>query len=387
MFKSTLTVAGLFLLTFSFANGETYTGDAGDNVHTGTNGADQIDGRGGDDTLNGGGGNDTIDGGTGDDTIDGGRGNDDIDGGNGNDGIDGRDGNDEVDGGNGNDTITGGNGKDVLNGGDGGDAISGGQGNDTIDGGDGNDPQLDGDQGNDEINGGNGDDTVDGGPGDDTIYGGPGDDDIDGGPGHDKIRGGPGDDEIDGGGGNDRIAPGAGLDTYNVGPNNGKDRISISAGDVPFGQVEVIKCGCGRDSVKFWGTGFQPAPPGADGRPRIKDPDTGGFYAVDPDCENTAINSDLKFTDSVLVPDTTYALAGTQVGVSGTGYPPEATVLISFNDEVISEFITGESGEFQTSYVIPKLPPGTYRVTFSSAEFELEEFMFFTVGPESDYSK
>ena len=101
------------------ANGDTLTGNAGDNV------------------IHGGGGNDTIGGSTGNDTLYGDGGADAIRGGNGNDVLYGGDGNDTLNGEGNNDTIFGGAGDDTLAGGDGIDVLDGEAGSNTLSGGSG----------------------------------------------------------------------------------------------------------------------------------------------------------------------------------------------------------------------------------------------------------
>lgn len=188
----------------------------------GTDGKDKIWGHGGDDKINGKGGDDKIDGGQGDDEVKGGTGDDEIKGGNGDDDLDGEDGDDEIQGGNGNDNVTGGN----------------------------------------------------------------GDDDLSGGNGDDNVTGGNGDDNLNGGNGNDIIDGGRGNDTYEVKKNDGNDVIVINPGDVPPGQSEDIKCGCGKDNVHL-GKGFAPDAVEVDpdtGEKTIRDP-LGGTYKVGKDCE------------------------------------------------------------------------------------------------------
>jgi len=224
------------------ADGETITGDSGDNVIPGTDAGDQIDsGDGGDtissgegdDIVNAGDGADDVDGGEGNDVVDGGDGDDDLQGGPGEDTLIGGDGSDELaggddddalDGGEGDDTILGGKGSDIIAGGDGADRLTGGVGDDVIDGGGGNDQlfggegadTLSGQEGNDFLIGDAGEDRLFGGLGNDILFGGGEADFLSGGDGADSLVGDAGDDTLDGGAGADFLNGGAGADTYRL---------------------------------------------------------------------------------------------------------------------------------------------------------------------------
>jgi Ca2+-binding RTX toxin-like protein len=190
--------------------------------------------------------------------------------------LEGTDGPDKIWGHHGNDNINGKGGDDTIIGGSGNDNVKGGKGNDTIKG----------DQGHDDLDGGDDDDDIQGGGGNDNITGGNGDDDLSGGRGNDNVTGGNGTDNLNGGPGNDVINGGRGNDTYEVKKNDGNDVIVINPGDVPPGQSEDIKCGCGKDSVQM-GKGFPPDSIEVDpdtGQRTIRDP-LGGTYKVGDDCE------------------------------------------------------------------------------------------------------
>ncbi len=282
----------------------------------------------------------------------------------------------------GDDTLTGTNASDNIDGKEGNDTIKGQSGNDVIDGGDGND-NIEGGFGEDTIKGGVGDDTIKGDDADDDIEGGPGTDTIEGGNGNDKIRGGAGNDTIDGGNGNDKIIPGPGLDTYTVRVNDGKDRITIRAGDVPAGQTETVLCGSGKDRVKLMGFRRRDRlPNAANGSWRFKDPDTGGIYEIETGCERKRWNDEFAFYDSHYTPSTTVGSIGTAVAISGEDFPPGATIVVSFAEKPSGEFQTDDFGDFQATFDVPNIEADTYRVSFTNEDYAFGEEMYFTVVEE-----
>ncbi|MEQ9696138.1 calcium-binding protein, partial [Shimia sp. SDUM112013] len=116
-------------------------------------------------TLEGTAGDDRLIGGAESDTFNGLAGNDFLQGGDGPDALHGGDGADTLIGADGHDTLIGGNSEDDVR-----DVVYGGTGDDSLDGGYGND-ELRGDDGNDTIEGGFGADTVIGGNGNDLLTG------------------------------------------------------------------------------------------------------------------------------------------------------------------------------------------------------------------------
>jgi RTX calcium-binding nonapeptide repeat (4 copies) len=299
--------------------------------------------------------------------INGTAGNDMLTGTNGIDNIDGMAGNDTIDGRGENDKIKGGAGNDTIDGGPGADEISGDDGDD----------QITGDQGNDDLSGGAGQDRIDGGVGNDTIKGGADADTIDGGEGDDDIRGGYGNDTIDGGNGNDDIIAGEGVDTYMVKDNNGNDRTIIRAGDVPPGMTEKISCGSGDDTVVFRGISRKDWIPGTR---QVRDPDSGGIYEIDPNCENLGRSVDeFAFLAPKLTPSTTCAAEGTAVALTGENFPPLAAITVSLGEVKAAEFQTDEAGAFSASFNVPGVAPGTYPLRLTSAESGFEQHAFFTV--------
>lgn len=182
-----------------------------------------------------------------------------------------------------NDVLNGTGGKDKIHGHGGNDTINSGGGNDKVFGGPGNDTVNAG-PGDDKVWGGPGNDTINGEAGRDTIRGGPGNDTIDGGTSDDRIWGGPGDDTIDGGLGNDRIRAGPGTDTYNTARNDGNDNIVLDPDDVPEGDVEMVSCGSGKDTV-WLSEGFSLRSDFDPVTRMLTDPSTGGKYSISTDCE------------------------------------------------------------------------------------------------------
>lgn len=160
--------------------------------------------------------------------------------------------------------------------------------------------------------------------------------------------------------------------------NDGSDRMVIHAGDVPKGKTETIKCGSGEDTVKFFGFSQRDRDPA--NRRRFTDPDTGGTYLIDADCENLKSNDDLAYLDPELMPGTTCAAPGTSVGITGSNFPPNATIAVSLGERRISEFQTNASGDFAGPLTVPDLQPNTYPLTFIHAESEFNERLFFTVA-------
>ena len=67
--------------------------------------------------------------------------------------------------------------------------------------------------------------------------------------------------------------------------------------------------------------------------------------------------------------------------------PISAELVPLFDGKTLAKFATDENGDFKTSYTVPDVPPGTYEVTLSSEEYELEEHMFFTVGSKPECNK
>lgn len=231
--------------------GDTFVGNARDNVMWGRGGNDNIsDVAGGDDRIYGGPGDDWLSGGPGIDTLDGG------------------DGNDQLFGGSGKDELIGFKGNDTLNGGSGSDGFYGGPGSDVIMGGGGRDYMF-GQGGNDLLDGGPGNDIGKGGAGDDTLWLSPGNDSHDGGPGSDWIgiggsAGGHVDLSIttrqDTGFGKDIIR-----NVENVFGSTGPDHIKGSKGDNELNGFlgdDVIRGGRGNDDINggrgrdtLWGNG------------------------------------------------------------------------------------------------------------------------------------
>ncbi|HEX8101700.1 MAG TPA: calcium-binding protein, partial [Solirubrobacteraceae bacterium] len=186
-------------------NGDTLTGDGGDNVIKGLYGDDQLNGTGGNDTLQGNGASETTDR---NDTLDGGTGNDNLSGG----GEEGGAGDvasyasrtvavtaslDGVAGdGAAGESDTLGTDLESLRGGTGDDTLTGNLSNNTLDGGGGVDT-LQGLGGQDALNGDAGADVLEGGGGPDTLAGGDNADTLRGGPEADTLNGNAGDDRFD----------------------------------------------------------------------------------------------------------------------------------------------------------------------------------------------
>ena len=218
-------------------------GGTGNDTITGSRDGDSISGDGGDDSVLGGLGNDTVDGGEGNDTLNGEVGDDSLLGNTGNDLMDGGDGDDILSGSLGNDTAIGGVGNDSLFGGFGSDVLNGNSGNDLADGGRDADRVLGG-SGDDSLKGGTGDDTIRGQSGSDLIKGGDGNDNILGDSGNDVIDAGDGDDNVDGGNGNDIATGGDGNDTLNgmsgadtlLGGNGADNQIGGAGVDSLYGE-------------------------------------------------------------------------------------------------------------------------------------------------------
>ncbi|MGH1356532.1 MAG: hypothetical protein ACRBBS_15820 [Thalassovita sp.] len=197
--------------------GDTLTGQNGDDHIYAGGGSDDVRGGRGSDHIYGEYGSDTLRGGDGEDAIYGGFDDDRIYGGNGDDTLVGELGDDWLNGEAGNDSIYGGDDQDTLIGGAGDDVLIGGTTQadlrDVAHGGDGND-LIDGSWGNDLLYGDAGADTIIGGLGQDTIVGGTGNDALTGQGWSDAVFGGDGDDFINGGFGHDRLNGGAGADRF-----------------------------------------------------------------------------------------------------------------------------------------------------------------------------
>jgi hypothetical protein len=133
-------------------------------------------------------------------------------------------------------------GDDTVEGFQGQDCIDADAGNDTVDGGDASDKLLGG-PGNDKLRGQGEHDKLFGGPGRDVLDGGPGRNMLAGGSGNDRLLGGRDADQLFGEGGKDRIVAGGGRNRIDGGAGND----SIEARN---GQVDVIRCGRGRDIVR-----------------------------------------------------------------------------------------------------------------------------------------
>ena len=293
---------------FNYANGQSLTGNAVDNVITGSNGNETLRGLDGDDTLiadvvGGGTGssyhqNDTLYGGNGNDTLYAVFGNDTLYAEAGWDTLYSGNGNDRLDGGNGRDTAsyanaaagvtvslaiagaqdTGGAGVDTLVaieqlvgsafddtllagvdatmlwGGAGHDTIVGGAGSDYLFGEDGNDT-IDGSEGWDQLHGGDGDDVMSGGNGGDLFRGGLGNDTIYGGAGTDRAYLDDGDDTAWGGDDNDLLNGQSGADSLHG--ENGDDELVGAAGNdrLDGGAGDDLLNGGGHDDVLIGGEG------------------------------------------------------------------------------------------------------------------------------------
>lgn len=205
-----------------------FYGGLGDNTLRGRGGNDELRAASGNDSISGGNGNDLVVAGGGDDSISGNRGMDTLDGQAGNDSITGGNDDDIIYGGGGDDTALGQSGDDLLDGNAGNDSLAGGIGNDTVNGDDGND-QLLGQSGDDLLTGGIGSDSVAGGSGNDTLFGGVQDDELYGGGNNDVLYGGDGNDFLRGGNGQDSLFGGSGNDTLFGG--NSSDLLDGGLGD------------------------------------------------------------------------------------------------------------------------------------------------------------
>jgi Ca2+-binding RTX toxin-like protein len=212
--------------------GVTCNGTSSADTITGTIGVDEIYAGGGNDSVQALGGADYMQGGNGVDTLDGGDGDDKSGGGPGSDVFYGGAGNDRVSGGGGEDEIHGGLGDDID--------LDGDATTDTIYGEDGNDLELDGDRGNDLLDGGPGDDG--GAPTSDNLR-------------NRGLRGEGGENWVYGGDGADTIDAQTTVDLAGALEHifGGNDNDTITAAD---GQVDVIDCGLGLDTVVSYDTGL-----------------------------------------------------------------------------------------------------------------------------------
>ena len=245
--------------------GDTLTGNRGDNILTGGAGGDTLyGGDGGEDSLDGGDGDDTLIGGAGEDTLQGGEG---PDGGTDTASYENSDARVEVDlarergtagdadgdrlrnienvrGGSGGDELKGDAGANILEGGGGIDELHGGGGDDVLYGGvkdpsetDISNDMLYGDAGEDRLYGGAGVDTLEGGADNDELHGGDdgdtlrgdaGNDELYGEAGNDFLYGGEGVDTLKGGDGSDTLHGGEGVDDLDGGTDAGTDTLSYA---------------------------------------------------------------------------------------------------------------------------------------------------------------
>ena len=110
-----------------------------------------------------------------------------------------------------------------------------------------------------------------------------------------------------------------------------------------------------------------------------------GTYDLETrDDDDNSAEAVFSIDEFIVIISPTNGHAGTEVTVSGTGFIPNRSVIIVFNNDYVANNSIDSSGSLNTSFIVPNLPAGNYLVKVSDGTSTEE--VTFTIGTTASIS-